>query len=34
MTYEWDKVKNAWFPRIDESFMAQYQMSYGFTPDG
>jgi HIV Tat-specific factor 1 len=34
MTYEWDKEKNAWFPRIDDSFMAQYQMSYGFTPDG
>lgn len=34
MMYEWDRDKNAWFPRIDEDFMAQYQLSYGFTPDG
>jgi len=34
MIYEWDKAKNAWFPRIDEDFMAVYQMNYGFTPDG
>ena len=34
MVYEWDKSKNAWFPRIDEDFMAVYQMNYGFTPDG
>ena len=34
MTYEWDPVKKAWFPRINEDFMAQYQMNYGFTPDG
>ena len=34
MVYEWDKAKNAWFPRIDEDFMAVYQMNYGFTPDG
>ena len=34
MLYEWDKEKNAWFPRIDEDFMAHYQMSYGFDNDG
>ena len=34
MTYEWDASKNAWFPRINEDFMAHYQMNYGFTPDG
>eukprot|EP00095_Tigriopus_kingsejongensis_P010972 maker-scaffold270_size230592-snap-gene-1.22 protein:Tk10972 transcript:maker-scaffold270_size230592-snap-gene-1.22-mRNA-1 annotation:"hiv tat-specific factor 1-like protein" len=33
MLYEWDREKNAWFPRIDEDFMAQYQLNYGFTPD-
>ncbi|XP_044750958.1 HIV Tat-specific factor 1 homolog [Coccinella septempunctata] len=26
----WDKEKSAWFPKIDDDFMAQYQMSYGF----
>ena len=34
MLYEWDKEKNAWFPRIDDDFMAQYQLNYGFTKDG
>ena len=34
MTYEWDNSKKAWFPRINEDFMAHYQMNYGFTPDG
>ncbi|XP_011146575.1 HIV Tat-specific factor 1 homolog [Harpegnathos saltator] len=28
--YIWDKEKNAWFPKVDEDFMAKYQMSYGF----
>ncbi|KAK9503322.1 hypothetical protein O3M35_011921 [Rhynocoris fuscipes] len=28
--YVWDKEKNAWFPKIDDDFLAQYQMSYGF----
>lgn len=27
----WDKDKNAWFPEIDDEFMAHYQMNYGFT---
>ncbi|XP_022906247.2 17S U2 SnRNP complex component HTATSF1 [Onthophagus taurus] len=26
----WDKEKNAWFPKINDDFMAKYQMSYGF----
>ena len=34
MTYEWDLEKKAWFPRINEDFVAQYQMNYGFTKDG
>ncbi|KAL1131473.1 hypothetical protein AAG570_011090, partial [Ranatra chinensis] len=28
--YLWDKEKNAWFPKVDEDFIAQYQMNYGF----
>lgn len=27
--YEWDDDKKAWFPKIDEDFIAQYQMNYG-----
>ncbi len=34
MVYEWDEQKSAWFPRIDDDFMARYQMNYGFTADG
>lgn len=30
-TFFWDKEKHAWFPKITDDFMAQYQMSYGFT---
>lgn len=26
----WDDKKNAWFPKIDDDFMAIYQMNYGF----
>lgn len=26
----WDTEKNAWFPKIDDDFMAIYQMNYGF----
>ncbi|XP_019866513.2 HIV Tat-specific factor 1 [Aethina tumida] len=29
--YFWDKVKLAWFPKVDDDFMARYQMNYGFT---
>lgn len=29
-TFFWDTDKNAWFPKIDDDFMAKYQMSYGF----
>lgn len=28
--YFWDKEKSAWFPKINDDFMAQYQMNYGF----
>ncbi|XP_054262293.1 HIV Tat-specific factor 1 homolog [Macrosteles quadrilineatus] len=28
--YFWDKEKNAWFPQVDDDFLAKYQMSYGF----
>ncbi|XP_063404003.1 17S U2 SnRNP complex component HTATSF1-like [Mytilus trossulus] len=27
--YEWDEAKKAWFPKISEDFIAQYQMTYG-----
>uniref|UniRef100_A0A915JB03 17S U2 SnRNP complex component HTATSF1 n=1 Tax=Romanomermis culicivorax TaxID=13658 RepID=A0A915JB03_ROMCU len=27
--YEWDYDKRAWFPKIDENFIATYQASYG-----
>lgn len=27
--YEWDYEKRAWFPKIDENFIATYQASYG-----
>ncbi|XP_045197517.1 HIV Tat-specific factor 1-like isoform X2 [Mercenaria mercenaria] len=27
--YEWDTEKQAWFPKIDSDFIAQYQMNYG-----
>lgn len=33
MEYEWDPNKKAWFPRINEDFIAQYQASYGQTYD-
>eukprot|EP00794_Sanderia_malayensis_P000200 gene200-814_t len=32
--YEWDEEKRAWFPKIDEDFIAAYQASYGFTESG
>jgi len=28
--YIWDREKNAWFPKIDDDFLAHYQLSYGF----
>ncbi|RZF46517.1 hypothetical protein LSTR_LSTR009299 [Laodelphax striatellus] len=28
--YIWDREKNAWFPKVDDDFLAQYQMNYGF----
>lgn len=29
--YEWDDKKQAWFPKIDDDFIARYQMGYGAT---
>ncbi|XP_071955260.1 17S U2 SnRNP complex component HTATSF1-like [Antedon mediterranea] len=29
--YEWDESKRAWFPKVDEDFLAAYQASYGYT---
>ncbi|KAJ7388733.1 HIV Tat-specific factor 1 [Desmophyllum pertusum] len=31
---KWDGEKRGWFPKVDEDFLAAYQMTYGFTPDG
>lgn len=31
LTYEWDEAKKAWFPALNEDFMAMYQLNYGFT---
>nr|CAH7724030.1 unnamed protein product [Callosobruchus chinensis] len=28
--YFWDREKAAWFPKVDDDFMAMYQMNYGF----
>lgn len=28
--YFWDKQKSAWFPKVDDEFMARYQLNYGF----
>ena len=27
--FEWDSEKKAWFPKMDEEFIARYQLSYG-----
>jgi len=32
--YEWDAEKRGWFPKVDEDFIAAYQMNYGFTEEG
>lgn len=32
--YEWDAEKKGWFPKVDEDFIAAYQMNYGFTTEG
>lgn len=29
--FEWDIEKKAWFPRLDDEFIARYQLSYGET---
>ncbi|XP_028031292.1 HIV Tat-specific factor 1 homolog [Bombyx mandarina] len=28
--YFWDETKKAWIPKVDDDFLAYYQMSYGF----
>ncbi|XP_064544618.1 17S U2 SnRNP complex component HTATSF1 [Drosophila montana] len=30
VVFLWDASKSAWFPKIDDDFMARYQMNYGF----
>lgn len=30
--YEWDETRRAWFPKVDDNFLAIYQASYGLTP--
>ncbi|XP_032587487.2 HIV Tat-specific factor 1 [Drosophila mojavensis] len=30
VVFFWDASKSAWFPKIDDDFMARYQMNYGF----
>lgn len=32
--YEWDHVRKAWFPKINDDFIAQYQASYGYYDGG
>lgn len=27
--FQWDEVKKAWFPKIDDDFLAYYQLNYG-----
>jgi hypothetical protein len=29
MQYEWDDEKKAWFPYVDDDFIARYQANYG-----
>uniref|UniRef100_A0A182R0P5 RRM domain-containing protein n=1 Tax=Anopheles farauti TaxID=69004 RepID=A0A182R0P5_9DIPT len=28
--YFWDEERKAWFPKVDDDFMAMYQLNYGF----
>ncbi|XP_068757063.1 17S U2 SnRNP complex component HTATSF1-like [Montipora capricornis] len=32
--YEWDPEKRGWFPKVDDDFIAAYQMNYGFAAEG
>lgn len=32
--YEWDHEKRAWFPKIDDDFIAIYQSNYGYSDSG
>ena len=31
--FEWDEEKKAWFPKLDDEFLARYQLSYGVDPN-
>ncbi|XP_019391971.1 PREDICTED: HIV Tat-specific factor 1 isoform X1 [Crocodylus porosus] len=31
--YEWDREKKAWFPKINEDFLATYHANYGFSTE-
>lgn len=33
MVHFWDEEKKAWFPKVDDDFMARYQLNYGFGND-
>uniref|UniRef100_A0A8C1THP2 17S U2 SnRNP complex component HTATSF1 n=1 Tax=Cyprinus carpio TaxID=7962 RepID=A0A8C1THP2_CYPCA len=32
--YDWDHEKRAWFPKVNDDFIAAYQANYGFNEDG
>ncbi|XP_051764014.1 HIV Tat-specific factor 1 isoform X2 [Ctenopharyngodon idella] len=32
--YDWDHEKRAWFPKINDDFIAAYQANYGFNEEG
>ncbi|XP_043231002.1 HIV Tat-specific factor 1-like isoform X2 [Amphibalanus amphitrite] len=32
--YEWDPERGAWFPKIDEEFLALHRLNYGFDSEG
>ncbi|TRY99279.1 hypothetical protein DNTS_022828 [Danionella cerebrum] len=32
--YDWDHDKRAWFPKINDDFIAAYQANYGFNEEG
>ncbi|XP_058646256.1 HIV Tat-specific factor 1 [Onychostoma macrolepis] len=32
--YDWDHEKRAWFPKVNDDFIAAYQANYGFNEEG
>ncbi|XP_073686024.1 17S U2 SnRNP complex component HTATSF1 [Garra rufa] len=32
--YDWDQEKRAWFPKVNDDFIAAYQANYGFNEEG